>query len=244
MKPLQAGDLRHTILIQARTVSRTATGGYALSWATNLTCKAAIKTPQKRGGKMSVREYQYAAETRADVTHIIITRAQVATVTPDMRIVFGTRVFNIVGVNVIDEIRHELEIQTIEVAAVIAEDAVLNANQKEYTWGEIDFTTAQTIAIAVDSGKTFFPSIASIVCTTLTGTVTIQPTIKIGIGANHTKYLAATTPTLLTAIDTRQNYETLLANNGETDLWLEISVAGAVSSGSYRGAIYVSGDQL
>ncbi len=245
------GKMRHRFTVQQRTAVRATDGGYAPSWSTLMTLNGAILTLADIGGhgnhpgsKPDGREYQFAGATTSDSEMAIHCRAQVTKITQDMRIVFGARVFNILSSIQTNQIRHEAVIWVRETTGVVAESATVSANLKSYPWGEIDFTTTQTIAISVDAGKRFFPNKVEAVVSTLGGTVTIQPTIKVGIGSDHTKYLSSKLFTILDTLYNRQTFETLLADQGETDLWMEVSVAGAVSAGSYRGSIVIFGDQI
>ncbi len=103
---IDAGALRHAIIFQAPIRTRDVEGGYALTWANVFTLKCSIEQFPSPDG----REYQFAASTVAEATHQITTRAQVATIIPTMRLVFGARVFNIVSTVVVNETRHILRI--------------------------------------------------------------------------------------------------------------------------------------
>lgn len=251
MDVINAGKLRHTIIIQQRTVTRDAQGGFATSWSNYLTLRASIEQlsdPHGRGShpgsRPDGREYGYAGATSGEISHIIHTRAQVDLVDDKMRIVFGSRVFQIISSVRASEIRHLQKIWVKETIGVVAETANVSAKLRAYPWGEIDFTIPQTVAIGVDTGKKFFVNKFEGAVTTLTGTVLTQPTINLGIATNHTKYLNGVTFTLLNALLVRQTFDIFLADNGETDLWFEIVNGGSVDTGSYRGSLVAFGDQI
>lgn len=241
VKALCAGKLRHRLEIQQKTVTRTEQGGVTRGWATVKTLWASIEP--KTG-----REYYFSEATRADMTHLITTRAQATAQTPDMRGLFNGRYFNFVEVQRIKEIRHEQNIAAIEQVGTSqnapSTASTLPSVQKFYETVEWDFTTTTTTNETVftfPSGKVFFLDAVEVLCTTLSGTVVTQPTITVGIAGNLTKYLSRLT-TLLTAVNKRQAYTTLLSNDGTTTLTVKQSVAGAVSSGgTYKGLVLVKG---
>lgn len=107
IKPLAAGDLRHRVTIQSRIQARTPQGGFTYTWAT-------VNTAWAKVSPSAGNEYYFSDEVRSKMTHSIIMRAQSAALTPDMQLLFGTRIFNIVDVRLIDEIKHQLSIAAIE----------------------------------------------------------------------------------------------------------------------------------
>jgi hypothetical protein len=64
------------------------------------------------------------------------------------------------------------------------------------------------------------------------GSLSTQPTYTFGITGNDSKYLGSTTSTLLTALYKRQRHTSLAADDGETSMTFEITVAATVSGGS------------
>ena len=107
VKPIAAGDLRHRVAIQSRTQVRTAQGGFTYTWAT-------VNTVWARIAPATGNEYFFSDEVRSKMTHFVKCRAQTAAVLPDMRLLYGTRIFNIVGVQRVDEVQHELNIAAVE----------------------------------------------------------------------------------------------------------------------------------
>lgn len=88
---LRAGELRHQILIQQATYATTGSGSKTIpEWVTQITCRAAIM-PWK--SDEIVKDDKLSLET----LHRIRIYYQ-ADITPDMRIVFGSRIFNIISI--------------------------------------------------------------------------------------------------------------------------------------------------
>jgi SPP1 family predicted phage head-tail adaptor len=88
---MQAGKLRNYVTIQTYTNTQNAYGETAKSWATYASVWCEIRNPY---GK----EIEQAGQQKATLTHVLVWR-HLAGVTPDMRVLFGTRVFQIVSVN-------------------------------------------------------------------------------------------------------------------------------------------------
>lgn len=86
MKP---SKLRHRITIEERTQTADNYGGFTESWATHATVWAEI---QAANGS----ERFFAGKLAHNVTHKIIIR-HLPTLTADMRLKFGSRIFKIVG---------------------------------------------------------------------------------------------------------------------------------------------------
>lgn len=234
VRPIRAGELRHRVILQSRIAARTAQGGFTYTWNNVRTISAKIEPK-------SGRETYFSDAVLALASHVIEVRVQSSTVTPDMRLTFGTRIFNIVQALLVDEIKHRLVIAATEIPGS-AETATGSTNLiTTYQTDEISFLTTHDIDKPIPTGFRFYPDSVEIVCTSLTGVVSIQPTIRAGILGNLTKYLTKL-PTLITAANLRQGYSGLSTNAGETDFRLGISVAGALSSGSvYKGRILVKG---
>tara|TARA_Y100000310_G_scaffold26152_1_gene24949 strand:- start:64 stop:399 length:336 start_codon:yes stop_codon:yes gene_type:complete len=91
---LRAGDLRHSVIIQTPTLTQDAVGGQDTSWATHATVWAELKP-------ISGQEYLDPRSVQAEVSHQVRIR-YLSTVTPDMRLLYGARVFEIVAVMDVD----------------------------------------------------------------------------------------------------------------------------------------------
>jgi SPP1 family predicted phage head-tail adaptor len=231
---MRAGKLRHSITIQQRAERRTNDGGFEPQWTDHIACRASIDP--KTG-----REASFADSVRAEMSHLIVIRQPRDEVRPEMRIVFGTRVFNILYAMRPREVRHELHIAAVENLSPAEDSASVNKNQT-YTTDELDFTATQSIEFVMPSGQRFYPDKFEVICTDLDGSVTTQPTVTLGINGSTSKYKAATLTTQLSTENSRQGYDTLLDNDGETTMVLGISTAGVVSSaGTYRGKLLVKG---
>lgn len=233
-RAMRAGQLRHYVTLQSGSKTRTAQGGFTTTWAQVRQFHAFISP--KNGN-----EAFFGEQVRAQATHIITTRKQTERITPDMRITFNSRVFNILEALEVDEQRHEVRIAAIEVLGIAADATGTTNLEVTYQTDVIDFTLVQAVTKSMPSGKRFYPDRIEILCTEAGGTVTTQPTITGGITGSTTKYLAATTPTLLTAANKRQGYGGLLANEGETSFVFAITGAGAISAGNYKGRLLVKG---
>lgn len=86
---MRAGQLRHVVTIQQKSVSQDAYGEETITWSDVATVRAGIFP--KRG-----REYIESKQEQADITHRILLRYR-SGITPSMRIVYGSRVFEIVA---------------------------------------------------------------------------------------------------------------------------------------------------
>jgi len=89
---VQSGRLRHRVSIQQRGGTFDAGGGVTWAWTTIATVWAEVRTPA--GFEQLAAEI---AQQRATVTHTVRIRGGVA-VEPSMRILWGTRVLEIVSV--------------------------------------------------------------------------------------------------------------------------------------------------
>lgn len=92
---MQAGKLRHEITIQSLTRTADEMGGGVDSWATFTTSWASI---EPAGSK----ERWFGQQIEANVTHRVRIRKQDG-VTTKMRVLFGSRVFQIRGVQDFEE---------------------------------------------------------------------------------------------------------------------------------------------
>lgn len=107
---MDPGKLRHQVTIQAASGSRDGYGHVTQSWSaitggTNVW--AAIEP-------LSGREALIAQQQQALTTHRITIR-HLAGVTPRMRVVFGSRIFNVAGVRNPDERNAWLVLDCVEV---------------------------------------------------------------------------------------------------------------------------------
>jgi SPP1 family predicted phage head-tail adaptor len=86
----QVGLLRDLVTIQAPSDSVDAIGGQSVSWSTHASPYAEIKS-------VSAKERFFGQKLEANVSHKIRIR-YLSTVTDSMRVIFGTRTFQIRGV--------------------------------------------------------------------------------------------------------------------------------------------------
>lgn len=105
-----SGTLRKRVTIQAETPTTDSAGGYALTW-TNVAIVWADIQPV-RGQKIFA-----AGHLEGHITHRVTVRYQ-SGITTDMRISFGSRVFNIRAVMNTDESNRWLELLVEEGAAL------------------------------------------------------------------------------------------------------------------------------
>lgn len=97
--PVNAGVLRHRVEIQTVARSDTASGGVTEVWSTALTVWASIES-------LSAYEQYTYGQRWPEVTHKVTMRYQ-PNITPNKRMKFGTRIFDIQGVTNKDQ-RNEL----------------------------------------------------------------------------------------------------------------------------------------
>jgi len=109
---ITAGALKHSVVIQQKSVSRKSGGGQTVTWSTVATVLARI-TPRNQS------EYLRAMQFEAQTTHRIIIRYR-AGITTNMRIQFGSRYFNIQSIIDIEEGRRFLQIDALETAEAAA----------------------------------------------------------------------------------------------------------------------------
>lgn len=104
MKQLTAGKMNKRVAIQSATGAQGATGEPTKTWSTDATVWASIEP-------ISGREVFAAQLVVADVTHRVRMwyRSDV-TITPEKRLLYGARVFEIVSAMNIDEHNAEWEI--------------------------------------------------------------------------------------------------------------------------------------
>ena len=102
----RGGEFKHLVSIETPTNSTDGGGGYTESWAQTYTAWCKI-IPVK------VEQDLRADESGEQITHRIQTWWQ-SGVTNKMRVVYGSRTFNIVGVRNIDEENREMELLVVE----------------------------------------------------------------------------------------------------------------------------------
>jgi len=97
---MQAGSLRHRVVIQGQTQTRDGAGGVERTWATVTTRWASIQP-------LSPREMFAAGQVLSEVTHKITMR-YCTDVTAQSRIVFGSRTFEVSGPPMHDDERQRM----------------------------------------------------------------------------------------------------------------------------------------
>lgn len=106
---MQAGRLRHPITIQAPVKTANTTGETRKQWSDVASRRAHIEP-------LSGRELWQARQTDATVSHRVTMRADRSlSIVPQMRVKFGTRVFDINAALTVDEIHHEQVLYCTEV---------------------------------------------------------------------------------------------------------------------------------
>lgn len=106
---MRIGRLRHRVTIQAETATTDAGGGYASAWADVATVWARLEA-------MEGRELVLGGVIRGDASHRVTMRYR-AGVTPDNRIVYDGRVFDVVSVANLEERDEALRIMCREVVS-------------------------------------------------------------------------------------------------------------------------------
>lgn len=104
---MNAGSLRYSIKIQQKNVTRDSFGAETIAWTDVATVWAAIEPLQGR-------EFFNAQQVNAEVTTRIRVRYR-SGVTPAMRMLLGSRVFDIQSVINLDERNRELHLMCKEV---------------------------------------------------------------------------------------------------------------------------------
>lgn len=99
---MEAGKLRHRITFQTRSVSQDAYGGQVDTWTDAVTNVAAAIEP------LSVRELM-VAQAAQNETRLKVSTRYFAGLTPAMRITYGSRIFNILGITNVEERNRELQ---------------------------------------------------------------------------------------------------------------------------------------
>ena len=107
---MKIGRMRKRITLQTETPTTDNAGGYALAWTNSLTVWADIEP-------LSGHEVFTASHLEGRVTHSVTMRYQTG-ITTDMRIIYGSRVFNIRAVLNSDESNRWLELLVEEGASL------------------------------------------------------------------------------------------------------------------------------
>jgi SPP1 family predicted phage head-tail adaptor len=89
---MRAGELNTKILIQSKTITRGADGSEIETWATTITTRSKKETKGSR-------EFYSAQKINAEISALFVILYRSATITRDMRILEGTRVFEIILYN-------------------------------------------------------------------------------------------------------------------------------------------------
>ena len=92
--------------IQTATETRNSFGEPDKAWAKFADCWASIRPIQGDESFLSQRIH-------ADVTHRIVIR-YLSGITPQMRVLFGTRAFGIRSIRTVDEINHTMVLEVVE----------------------------------------------------------------------------------------------------------------------------------
>ncbi len=91
-------------------------------------------------------------------------------------------------------------------------------------------------------GKHFWIDEVGLIITQLDGSLTGQATIRFGITGTPQKYLANVLTTQCGALLSRQMYDTLLADVGESTLVAGVSIGGVLNLATkYKGKFYFKG---
>jgi len=103
---IESGALRHKVTIKAPTETPSARGGVTTTWAGTDTRRCAIRP-------LTGREFQEAQATHSDVTHRVIMRYY-SGLTPEYKLVFGSRTFQVTRVLTKDEVHRIMELEVKE----------------------------------------------------------------------------------------------------------------------------------
>lgn len=114
--------------------------------------------------------------------------------------------------------------------ATLGNQASFSGAEVTLSTPEVDLKTTSDYTITIPTGTRFYPDSVDIILTTLGGTITGQPTIRAGITGTLAKLLAAVATSGLSALFSREVYNTLLSAAGESSLTAGITVAATGSS--------------
>lgn len=103
---MEAGLMRHKVTVKKRREEKNEFGGYGEKWDDVITIRASI-------APVSGREFISGMQAHSEVTHRVVIRYNKA-VRPQMRLLFGERIFDIL--HIIDqwEMHHEMTIMCKE----------------------------------------------------------------------------------------------------------------------------------
>lgn len=104
---MRAGLMRKRLVLQSLTETRDADGGVVTAWALLASVYAGIEP-------LTQNEKKQGTRTEAMATHKIMMRYR-SGLTPSMRFLYGTRIFNIVEILNKNERNWEHEVKVIEV---------------------------------------------------------------------------------------------------------------------------------
>jgi len=112
---MRAGDLRHTIVIEQKGATLDSFGGESTTWST-------VKTMYGEVMPLSGREREAAQAIHPDISHQVTVRYQPLFANPvsvaNMRLRFGSRIFNILAPLNVDERGEWVQIMASEGMAV------------------------------------------------------------------------------------------------------------------------------
>lgn len=94
---IAAGELRHLVVIQDRSLAQDSFGGQLRNWTDFISARAAVKP-------LTGRELELAQAIAAETSHQVTLRYR-AGITPAQRLIYAGRIFNIHAVIDVDE-RH------------------------------------------------------------------------------------------------------------------------------------------
>ena len=103
---MEAGALRKRITIQKKSVTKNSYGEEVITWVTHCQAWAQIEP-------LSGREFLEARQIQAEGMVRFTLRYQ-AGIEPEMRVLFGTRTFNIQAVIHVEERGREIQLMTVE----------------------------------------------------------------------------------------------------------------------------------
>lgn len=115
---MQIGKLRHTVKIQRYTEEQASSGQYVKVWNT-LDARRAFVEP------ISTRTTKDGVQVTPEITHLVHMRFY--NLKPEDRLIFNTRILNIVGVKKVDEKHHEMLVDCAE-SGVINSTYTVEAN--------------------------------------------------------------------------------------------------------------------
>lgn len=103
---MRAGDLRRRISIQRRNTTQDTFGQAIPTWMDVVVCWAGIEP-------LAGRELVTAQAVNAEITHQVVIRYRTG-ITPAMRVLYGTRFFNILSILNVDERNRQLTLGASE----------------------------------------------------------------------------------------------------------------------------------